>query len=52
MFCHITENWRGRPLVSRAVIVNLIGHVRTSDGVADQGGVGHEQLPEGDQGQR
>jgi DDE family transposase len=26
MFCHITENWRGKPLVSRAraVIVNLI----------------------------
>jgi transposase len=23
MFCHITENWRGRPLVSRSVVVNL-----------------------------
>jgi Rhodopirellula transposase DDE domain len=33
MFCHITENWRGRPLLSRAVIVNLIGHVRTSEGL-------------------
>ena len=21
MFCHITENWRGRPLVSRQVVV-------------------------------
>ena len=24
MFCHITENWRGRPLVSREVVVNLM----------------------------
>ena len=24
LFCHITQNWRGRPLVSLEVIVNLI----------------------------
>jgi hypothetical protein len=33
MFCHITENWRGRPLVSHAVIVNLIGHTTTRKGL-------------------
>jgi hypothetical protein len=33
MFCHITENWRGRPLVSRAVIVNLIGSTKTRTGL-------------------
>ena len=33
MFCHITENWRGRPLVSHAVIVNLIGHAKTREGL-------------------
>ena len=33
MFCHITENWRGRPLVSRAVIVNLIGSTKTATGL-------------------
>lgn len=33
MFSYITKDWRGRPLVSRAVIVNLIGHVRTSSGL-------------------
>lgn len=33
MFCHITENWRGRPLVSQAVIVNLIGHTTTETGL-------------------
>jgi hypothetical protein len=33
MFCHITENWRGRPLVSREVVVNLIGSTRTKTGL-------------------
>ena len=33
MFCHITENWRGRPLVSREVVVNLIGGTRTKVGL-------------------
>ena len=33
MFCHITENWRGKPLVSRAVIVNLIGSTKTRTGL-------------------
>jgi hypothetical protein len=30
LFCHITENWRGRPLVDHETIVHLIGSVRTS----------------------
>jgi len=33
MFCHITNNWRGRPLLSRSVIVNLIGHTTTKTGL-------------------
>jgi transposase len=33
MFCHITENWRGRPLVSQAVIVNLIANTTTNTGL-------------------
>lgn len=33
MFCHITENWRGRPLVSRTVIVNLIANTTTASGL-------------------
>lgn len=33
MFCHITNNWRGRPLLSRQVVVNLIGSVTTEGGV-------------------
>jgi hypothetical protein len=36
MFCHITENWRGRPLVSHEVVVNLIGGTRTRTGLRIQ----------------
>ena len=33
MFCHITNNWRGRPLLTRQVVVNLIGSVTTAEGL-------------------
>jgi hypothetical protein len=33
MFCHITQNWRGRPLTDYAVIVQLIGNTRTTGGL-------------------
>jgi hypothetical protein len=33
MFCHITQNWRGRPLVSLEVVVNLIGTAATRKGL-------------------
>lgn len=33
MFCHITHNWRGRPLTSYAVIVELIGATKTTTGL-------------------
>ncbi|MHB8190195.1 MAG: ISAzo13 family transposase [Ferrimicrobium sp.] len=33
MFCHITANWRGRPLTSREVVVNLIGSTTTNEGL-------------------
>jgi hypothetical protein len=36
MFCHITENWRGRPLVSHEVVVNLIGGTQTRTGLRIQ----------------
>ena len=34
MFCHITQNWRGKPLESLAVIVDLIGHTTTASALA------------------
>jgi len=33
MFCHITKNWRGKPLLSHAVVVNLIGNTKTKAGL-------------------
>ena len=33
MFCHITNNWRGRSLVSREVVVNPIGSTTTDSGL-------------------
>ena len=33
MFCHITENWRGRPLESLDLIVNLIANTATQHGL-------------------
>src|ERR1700681_3435290 len=33
MFCHITQNWRGKPLESLAIIVDLIGHTTTEKGL-------------------
>lgn len=36
MFCHITQNWRGRPLVSHDVIINLIAATSTQQGLLIQ----------------
>lgn len=33
MFSHISMNWRGRPLISHEVIVNLIGSTTTQNGL-------------------
>jgi hypothetical protein len=33
LFCHITQNWRGRPLRSLEIIVSLIGGTTTSTGL-------------------
>jgi hypothetical protein len=47
MFCHITESWRGRPLVSHEVIVNLIGHTTTKTGLRIQTGLDCQNYPIG-----
>jgi len=33
LFCFITQNWRGRPLLSRAMVVNLIARTTTRHGL-------------------
>jgi transposase len=47
MFSYITKNWRGRPLVSRGVIVNLIGHVRTRSGLRIKAELDTRSYPKG-----
>lgn len=33
LFCHITRNWRGIPLETHQVVVNLVSSTRTSEGL-------------------
>jgi len=33
LLCHLTQNWRGRPRVSHAVLVNLIANTTTEAGL-------------------
>jgi hypothetical protein len=47
MFCHITAHWRGQPLLSREVIVSLIGHTRSSSGLRIQAALDARQYPIG-----
>ena len=39
LFCHITQNWRGRPLVSHEIIIKLIGSTTTEAGLQVQAGL-------------
>lgn len=47
MFCHITENWRGRPLTSREVVVNLIGNTTTQKGLTIQASLDENKYEKG-----
>jgi Rhodopirellula transposase DDE domain len=47
MFCHITENWRGRPLRGLGVIVNLIGNTRTGAGLRIEAALDTNSYPKG-----
>jgi hypothetical protein len=47
MFCHITQNWRGRPLISHEVIVNLIANTATRQGLKIQAELDQRLYPTG-----
>jgi hypothetical protein len=47
MFCHITQNWRGKPLESLAVIVDLIGHTTTEKGLRIRAEIDASSYPKG-----
>jgi len=47
MFCHMTQNWRGKPLESLAVIVDLIGHTTTEKGLKIRAEIDASSYPKG-----
>ncbi len=47
MFCHITQNWRGRPLVSHDVVINLIANTTTQAGLKLQAELDKGTYPTG-----
>ncbi len=47
LFCHITQNWRGRPLISREVVVNLIANTTTSTGLKVMAALDEGHYPTG-----
>jgi Rhodopirellula transposase DDE domain len=47
MFCHITHNWRGQPLVSYEAVVNLIAHTTTDTGLYINASLDDEHYPKG-----
>jgi hypothetical protein len=47
LFCHITQNWRGKPLTSFETVVNLIGSTRTTKGLRVKARLDKRQYPTG-----
>lgn len=47
MFCHITQNWRGQPLVSHDVIINLIAKTTTQAGLKVRAELDRRNYPTG-----
>jgi Rhodopirellula transposase DDE domain len=46
-FCHITENWRGRPLINHEVIVSLIANTTTKAGLRIKAALDTRRYPTG-----
>ena len=47
LFSFITMNWRGRPLISHEVIVNLIANTKTRSGLTVQAELDTADYPKG-----
>ena len=47
MFCWITESWRGRPLVSREAVVELIANTTTREGLSIRAELDENEYPTG-----
>ncbi len=47
LFCHITANWRGKPLRTFETVVQLIGHVTTAKGLRVKAKLDKRKYPKG-----
>jgi hypothetical protein len=47
VFCHITQNWRGKPLRTFEAVVELIGKTRTSTGLRVKAKLDTKSYPTG-----
>jgi transposase len=47
LFCHITRNWRGKPLTTLQTIVDLIGNTRTAAGLRVKAKLDSRKYPKG-----
>lgn len=47
LFCHITQNWRGKPLRTFETIVDLIGNTRTASGLRVKAKLDKRKYPTG-----
>ena len=47
LFCHVTQNWRGRPLVAHDIIVSLIGSTTTTKGLKVRAALDADSYPTG-----
>lgn len=47
LFCHITRNWRGVPLETHQVVVNLVSSTRTDEGLAVHCRLDEKDYPKG-----
>ena len=47
LFCHITQNWRGKPLRTFETIVDLIGNTRTDAGLQVRAELDTKKYPKG-----
>jgi transposase len=45
LFCHITQNWRGQPLVSHEIVIKLIGNTTTEAGLQVQAALDKRKYP-------
>ena len=47
LFCHLTQNWRGKPLRTFETLVQLIGHTRTTKGLKGRAKLDSGKYPTG-----